>query len=105
MHTPEVILARRIARRATQRADRKRRNELREYTKLRDKLGMCLDECDRLLSMYPNVENHGRSASSAHTIKDLDEDYWPSQHLPTDADGSVSSVVGVLSEIRQHSKR
>ena len=44
--------------------------------------------------MYPNFTQHGRSASSAHTIKDFDEDYWPSQHLPTDANGSVSSVVG-----------
>ena len=56
VHTPKVILVRRLARRVTQKANRKRRNELRdnEYTLLRDKLGMCLDECDRLLSMYPN---------------------------------------------------
>ena len=94
VHTPEVILEIRRARRASQKADRKRGNELREYTALRDKLGTCLDECDRLLSMYPGFVGHGRSAQSAHTIRDLDEDYWPSQHLPSDVDGCVASVVG-----------
>jgi hypothetical protein len=44
--------------------------------------------------MYPGFVGHGRSAQSAHTIKDLDEDYWPSQHLPSDVDGCVASVVG-----------
>ena len=78
VHTPEVILARRLARCVTQKANRKRRNELRdsEYMLRRDALGLCLDECDRLLIKHVPKFPRARALSirrahhcrSRHTI-------------------------------------